>query len=103
MTSFKTKLENFVESFPVEPFLAIAFGAGIGLLAANTLQDYLSHLAVERCKVSTIHELVEINDPVIGILHPSDKALRSDNSSQALRSRFLHLEIHKFSLSPTLK
>ena len=67
MASFKTKLENFVESFPVEPFLAIAFGAGIGLLAANTLQDYLSHLAVERCKVSTIHELVEINDPVIGI------------------------------------
>ena len=66
MTSFKTKLENFVETFPVEPFLAIAFGAGIGLLAANTLQDYLSHLAVERCKVSTIHELVEVDDPILG-------------------------------------
>ena len=66
MTSFKTKLENFVETFPVEPFLAIAFGAGIGLLSANALQDYLSHLAVERCKVSTIHELVEVNDPILG-------------------------------------
>jgi len=66
MTSFKTKLENFVESFPVEPFLAIAFGAGIGLLAANTLQDYLSHLAVERCKVSTIYKLVEIDHPILG-------------------------------------
>jgi hypothetical protein len=66
MASLKTKLENFVESFPVEPFLAIAFGAGIGLLAANSLQDYLSYLAVERCKVSTIHELVEVNDPILG-------------------------------------
>lgn len=66
MASFKTKLENFVESFPVEPFLAIAFGAGIGLLAANTLQDYLSYLAVERCKVSTIYKLVEIDDPILG-------------------------------------
>jgi hypothetical protein len=66
MTSFKTKLENFVESFPVKPFLAIAFGAGIGLITANTLQDYLSYLAVERCKVSAIHELVEVDDPILG-------------------------------------
>jgi len=66
MTSFKTKLENFVESFPLQPFLGIVFGAGIGLLAANTLQDYLSYLAVERCKVSTIYKLVEIDDPILG-------------------------------------
>jgi len=66
MSSFKTKLENFVETFPVEPFLAVAFGAGIGLLSANALQDYLSYLAVERCKVSTIHELVEVDDPILG-------------------------------------
>jgi hypothetical protein len=66
MTSFKTKLKNFVRTFPVEPFFTIAFGAGIGLLAANTLQDYLSHLAVERCKVSTIYKLVEVNNPILG-------------------------------------
>lgn len=66
MTSFKTKLENFVERFPVEPFVAVVFGAGIGLLSADFIQGYLSHLAVEKCKVSTIHELVEVNDPVLG-------------------------------------
>jgi len=61
MTSFKNKLENFVETFPVEPFLAIAFGAGIGFLAADKIQDYLSHLAVQQCKASSIHQLVVIN------------------------------------------
>ena len=61
MTSFKNKLENFVESFPVEPVLAIVFGAGIGFLAADKIQDYLSHLAVERCKNNSIYQLVVID------------------------------------------
>jgi hypothetical protein len=66
MTSFKTKFKNFVRTFPVEQFFTIAFGAGIGLLAANTVQDYLSHLAVEKCKVSTIYKLVEVDNPILG-------------------------------------
>jgi len=66
MASFKTKLENFVETFPVEPFLAVFFGASIGLLAANSIQDYLSYLAVEKCKVSSIHKLVEIDNSFLG-------------------------------------
>jgi uncharacterized protein YacL len=67
MTSFKTKLENFVERFPANTFVAVVFGAGIGLLSANFIQDYLSHLAVEKCKVSAIHTLVEVNDSILGI------------------------------------
>lgn len=66
MTSFKTKLENFVERFPVEPFVAVVIGAGMGLLSVDLLQDYLSHLAVEKCKISAIHELVEIDHPILG-------------------------------------
>ena len=66
MTSFKTKLENFVERFPANTFVVLVFGAGIGLLSANFIQDYLSHLAVKRCKASTIHELVEVNDSILG-------------------------------------
>jgi len=61
MTSFKTKLKILLILSQLNPFLAIAFGAGIGFLAADKIQDYLSHLAVQQCKASSIHQLVVIN------------------------------------------
>ena len=60
----KFSLDSFFESVPFQPFLAIVTGAGIGLLVAKPIQNYLSYLAVERCNSSSLYVLVTLDGPL---------------------------------------